>query len=180
MASSNRRDVRASLFGCFLVSCGFLTAYLFFPSRDVYVYLTGAVTVVGLFAWLWSKRFPARALQTYWWTVLVVVACMSAMDARVYADEGLPTLVWVPPFGAYILRKLLAGLRPSLAYGIGVLALLFPAGLVYDEWGNSLVLIGVVVAIVMTGARRTELRKATQLLEADNKRRASGLQKRRK
>jgi len=139
--------------------------------------LTGALAVLGGLSCVWAKTSPSRALVSFWWFVLIVIACMVVVDMQVHADDGLPGVVYIPTVGAIVLR-LLVGLRNTARYSLGVLALLIPTGAIYDEWTQVGVLMGVVIVAVTvaSGEARTtnadagDLRRACRMLEASDKR----------
>jgi len=147
-----KRRVQISLVVCLLALGGFLVAYLVFQGNEVYILLTAATTAMGALAWMWSTRRPAQALQVFWWSALVVIACMVAVDMRTYASAGFPAVVAIPPV-ATILLRLLIGVRPSAFYAVGVFALLIPTGAVYGDW-FEIGILAVLVVVAVTVSRR--------------------------
>lgn len=180
------KNCSLSLAVCFVVALAFLGAACFVFSSDMlYVALVGIVALAAGLSWLWSTRIPAhalQALQVFWWTVLVAIGYMVAVDAQVYADSGLPAVVYIPPIAPAILKSLIS-LRASAVYGAGVALLLIPSAAIYNEWDEGLVLLAVAVAgmlivkskpkqiggDIMDALRDTEV-KAKQAADAINKR----------
>lgn len=174
---------RLSLAICCLGCVFFLAAHLIWDDNSAfYLALTGALAVLCGLLTIWAKTCPRRAVVSFWWFVLIVTASMVVVDMQAHASDGLPGIVYIPTVGTVIIR-LLAGLRPTGRYAVGVLSLLIPTGAIYNEWAQVGALAGaVILAVTFRGRKRegaAELRKATSLLETDNERRASGLQERR-
>lgn len=166
----NRAQI--SLFICCLGLCGFLWAYRYIPTREVYIALTSGLAAVGGVTLLLSKRRPAVALQTFWWSVLLVVVCMVAIDMRTFSTDGPPRIIAIPTVAVVILR-LLADVWAARLYGVGVLALLLRVGAVYGGWEEVLLFIGVVVLAVIVSNRKrpsVKLRQVQRMLQADNER----------
>lgn len=178
-ANSNRRAYR-SLFFCFIFALVSLIPHIVRPVETTLIYggLTIVLVAVNVAALRWFSRAPCVAVQTYWYTALVVVAIMVVVDARRgNTDLPLPFIVAIPPLATVIIR-LFVSWRASLVYGVGALALIIPTGFVYREIGQAVILVGIVVLAVLVGRRRQpmtthdvelqamtqEVRKGTQAL----------------
>lgn len=178
-----RRNERAyrSLVICFLFSLVTLIPYIVKPDAltpvsPVYGGLMVVLIVVNAVALRVFDKMPCVAVQFYWWCALVVVSVMTAVDAARHFSElpmPPPMIVAIPAL-ATILIRMFVSWRASIVYGVGALALVIPTGMVYQDIGQPIALVGIVILAVTIGGRKREsattLHGATKALEADNAR----------
>lgn len=134
------------------------------PATPVQAGLIAALIVVNLCAMIWFDKAPCVAVQSYWYSAWVVIAVMVVVDVR-SGVPGFPYILAIPSVATVVIRWFVSW-RASLAYGLAALALVIPSGVIYQEIGQALPFVAVVILAVTIGRRKRDTTAQGDKLQA--------------